>query len=160
MQTLLIRPSEITGFTPLGGNVDIDKYLPCILDVQVTVIEPLLGEKLYDKILVDFEADNLDGNYEILYNEYLKPILRHQVFAEYVEIGSYTVSNAGIYKHAPEDSEVVSKDEVQYLAQIHRSKSQLYIDRAKKWLGKNLISEYRGHGCSGGTLKTASGWHF
>lgn len=158
MEILLIRPSEITQFTPLGGNVDVDKYLPCILDVQVTVIEPLLGAKLYDKIRTDFENNTLTGDYKVLYDSYLKPILRHQVFAEYVEIGSYSVTNAGIFKHAPADSEVVTKNEVQYLAQTSRTKAQLFIERAEKWLNQNNLPEYSNR-CGHTNIKVSSGWH-
>lgn len=159
MEILLIRPSEITEFTPLGGNVDVDKYTPCIYDVQIMVIEPLLGADLYDKVKTDFEAGTLAGEYLTLYTDYLKPILRHEVFAEYVEIGSYTVANGGIYKHAPENAEVVTKSEVQYLAQTHRSKSQTYIDRAKKWLRKSTIIEYNNRDCGGSNdVRVSSGW--
>jgi hypothetical protein len=159
MEVLLIRPSEITEFTPLGGNVDVDKYLPCIYDVQVTVIEPLLGADLYAKIITDFGDDDLAGDYLTLYTDYLKPILRHQVFAEYVEIGAYMVTNAGIFKHAPENAEVVTKSEVQYMAQIHRSKAQLYIERAEKWLRKGLLTEYKNRGCGGSNdVTVTSGW--
>lgn len=160
MATLLIRPSEITEFTPLGGNVDVDKYMPCIYDVQVTAIEPLLGCDLYSKILTDFANDDLIGDYETLYTEYLKPILRHQVFAEYVEIGAYTVANAGIFKHQPDNSIVVEKNEVQYLAQTQRSKAQLYIDRAEKWLRKTNLPEYKNNdcGCGGNNTQVSSGW--
>ena len=107
MITLLIRPSEITEMTPLGGNIDVDKIKPVIFDVQITVIEPLLGTNLYNKIITDFENDDLSGDYLELYDNYLKPILRHQIFAEYVEIASYSVDNGGIFKHQPENSQIV-----------------------------------------------------
>jgi len=157
MEILLIRPSEITEFTPLGGNVDIDKYKPCIFDVQVTVIEPLLGTELYEKIRTDFEADTLAGLYLELYNSYLKPILRHQVFAEYSEIASYIVDNGGIFKHQPTDAAIVDKNEVQYLAQTQRTKAQLYIDRARKWLCENSLPEY--NRCDTTNVKVTSGWY-
>lgn len=155
--TLLIKPSEITQFTPMGGNVDVDKYKPCIYDVQITVIEPLLGEELYNRVVEDFAAEALQGKYLELYTDYLKPILRHQVFAEYVEIGSYTVANGGIYKHVPDNAEVASKSEVQYLAQTQRTKAQLYIERAERWLRKSGIDEYKG--CGSNDISVSSGWH-
>jgi hypothetical protein len=157
MEILLIRPSEITEFTPLGGNVDIDKYKPCIFDVQVTVIEPLLGTDLYEKIRTDFDNDTLAGLYLELYDSYLKPILRHQVFAEYVEICSYISSNGGLYKHQPTDGQIVDKNEVQYLAQTQRTKAQSYIQRAEDWLCKNNLPEYKR--CSTINVKVSGGWH-
>lgn len=156
MEILLIRPSEITAYTPMGGNVDVDKYIPCILDVQVTVIEPLLGTKLYEKIKQDFQDETLEGDYQVLFTNYLRPILRHQVFAEYVEIGSYTVANGGIFKHAPENSETVNKAELQYLAQTQRSKAQMYIERAERWLRSNPLPEYSGS-CNK-DIKVSGGW--
>lgn len=158
MEILLIRPSEITEFTPLGGNVDIDKYKPCILDVQITVIEPLLGTDLYEKIRTDFENDTLSGDYLTLYESYLKPILRYQVFAEYTEIASYMVTNGGVFKHQPVDSQIVEKTEAQYLAQTFRTKSQTYIERAEKWLCKNHLPEYKK--CKTINVQVTSGWHF
>jgi len=159
MEVLLIKSSEITAFTPMGGNVDIDKYTPCIYDVQMMVIEPLLTSELYEKIKTDFAADSLTGLYATLYNDYLKPILRHQTFAEYVEIGSYVVGNGGTYKNVPDNAEVVSKSEVQYLAQTQRSKAQFYIERAKTWLKKNNLPEYGNSCCDKSTIKVTSGWH-
>lgn len=159
MATLLIRPSEITEFTPMGGNVDEDKYLPCVFDVQVTVIEPLLGEALFDKVLEDFADNSLTGLYLELYNTYLTPILRHQVFAEYIEIGAYMVTNAGIFKNQPDNAVVAEKSEIQYFAQTHRSKAQLYIDRCKKWLKTSGIPEYKNDNCGGNNnVKVTGGW--
>lgn len=158
MEILLIRTSEITSFTPMGGNVDIDKYVPCIYDVQIMVIEPLLGCDLYEKIRTDFAASTLADKYLELYDIYLKPILRHQTFAEYVEIGSYVVDNGGTYKHVPANSEAVSKSEVQYLAQTQRTKAQFYIERAKKWLRTANLPEYNTC-CDKNTVKVSSGWH-
>lgn len=157
METLLITTDEIVLYTPMGGNVDTDKYNPCILDVQIMVIEPLLGTELYNKLLTDLAAGPLTGNYKILHESYIKPIMRHQVFAEYVEIGSYNVANAGIYKHAPADSEVVSKGEVQYLSATQRTKAQVYIDRAEKWLKENRLPEYKNN-CSGGFNNITQSW--
>lgn len=163
MITLLIRPSEISEFTPLGGNIDVDKIKPVIFDVQVTVIEPLLGTPLYNKIVLDFQNNTLLGDYLQLYDDYLKPILRHQIFAEYVEIGSYSVDNGGIFKHQPADSQIVDKSEVQYLAQTQRTKAQMYIERAQRYLCSKNIPEFREWNTLNNKVSNISlsgGWHF
>lgn len=140
---LLIKASEITKNTPMGGNVDPDKYIYCVKDAQVTVIEPLLGTKLYDKLLTDFTANSLTGDYLELLNEYIKPILIHSAFADYIVIGAYNVTNGGIFKHNPQDGETVSKNEVDYLAEKQRSKAQVYIERAERYLCDKNLPEYR-----------------
>jgi hypothetical protein len=140
---LLIKSSEITKNTPMGGNVDPDKYIYCVKDAQVSILEPLLGTKLFDKILADFASDSLTGIYATLVNEYLKPILIHSAFADYVVIGAYNVANGGIYKHNPQNSETVSKSEIDYLAEKQRGKAQVYIERAERYLCANDFPEYK-----------------
>ena len=91
--TYLITSEEIRLNTPMGGNVDSDKFIHFINDVQVMVLENILGTKLYDKILNDFENETLTGLYEQMVNDYIKPVLWHSVFAEYIKIGSIIVCN-------------------------------------------------------------------
>lgn len=142
MAVLLIKSSEISKNTPLGGNVDVDRYIYCIKDTQRMVIEPLLGTKLYDKVIADFEGNTLTGIYKTLVEEYVKPILIHSSFADYVVIGAYNVTNAGIYKHLPQDSEAVSKTEVDYLAEKQKQKAQVFIERCERYLCSEDFPEY------------------
>jgi hypothetical protein len=141
MAALLVKASEVTKNTPIGGNVDVDKYIYCLKDAQITVIEPLLGTKLYKKLTSEFGT--LTGDYLTLVNEYIKPILIHSAAAEYIVIAAYNISNSGISKHLPQDSESVSKAEVDYLAEKQRSKAQVYIERADRFLCDKNFPEYR-----------------
>ena len=103
-ELLFITPQEMTSSTILSGNTDTDKFLFCILNVQLTTIEPLLGTELYDKIKTDKEADTLAGLYLELYTDFIKPITKNEALAQYIEIASYMVDNGGIYKHTAEKS--------------------------------------------------------
>ena len=89
-EILFIKPEEITKTSILGGNVDIDKYLFCINSAQITVLEPLLGSELYNKIVNDIENNNLTGVYLTLFDSYIKPITKNESLAQYIEISSYT----------------------------------------------------------------------
>lgn len=142
MTTLLIKAEDLTKGTPLGGNIDVSKYLHVIKEVQVFVIEPILGTKLYEKIVLDYDNNSLEGDYKTLYDDYIKPIIIYSVAAEYVIIASYNVANGGIFKHQPENGEAVSKNEVDYLAQNQRNKSDAYIQRLQKFLCKVNLPEY------------------
>lgn len=142
-ELLFIKPSELAETTILGGNVDVDKYTFSILNVQRTVIEPLLGTILYDKIVSDITKNTLTGLYEVLYNDYIKPITKYQSAAEYIEVSSYMLTNGGLFKHQADNSEVVSKDEAQFLAGKYHSLSQMYVQRLEKWFCKNHIKEYK-----------------
>lgn len=158
---LFITPQEMASTTVLGGNVDIDKYIFCIANVQLTVIEPLLGTELYDKILTDAENDDLSGLYLTLYNNYVKPITKNKATAEYIEIGQYMVDNGGIYKHTGADIEVVSKDEVMFLSNKYNALAQMYILRFNKWICKNVIPEfktYQDEVNANRDMKVTAGW--
>ena len=142
-ELLFITPNEMTSSTILSGNTDTDKYLFCILQAQITTIEPLLGTELYDKIKLDIENNTLAGLYSELYTDFIKPITKNEALAQYIEIASYMVDNGGIYKRAGENVEVVAKDEVQYLAGKYKSLAQMYVGRFNKWICKNSIPEYK-----------------
>lgn len=139
---LLIHPSELTKHTPMGGNIDTDKYTACMFDAQMTVLQPLIGEDLYTKIETDFTDETLSGDYLTLYNDYIKPLLRHAGAMNYFLVGAYIVGNGGIYKHAAENSESITKSEIDYLYTAQRDKVAVYGKRMEKWLKSNPLPEY------------------
>ncbi|MBV1952737.1 MAG: hypothetical protein KUG64_11160 [Cycloclasticus sp.] len=140
---LFIQPSDLTNTTILGGNVDFDKYLYNIANTQLTTIEPLLGTELYDKILLEASTDTLTGLYETLYNEFVKPITKHQALAEYIIVSGFTIANGGAFKHAPENAEIMSKEEKVEVSGIYSGIADTYILRFEKWICKNILPEYK-----------------
>ena len=132
--TYLITSEEIRLNTPMGGNVDSDKFVNFINDMQVMVLEPTLGTKLYEKIISDFNGDSLTGLYLQMFTDYIKPVLWHSVFAEYVKIGSIIVGNGGMYKHVAQDAETASLDDITYIAKNAQSKADTYIERLIRFL--------------------------
>lgn len=165
--TYLITSEEIRLNTPMGGNVDSDKFIHFINDVQVMVLENILGTKLYEKILNDFENETLTGLYEQMVNDYIKPVLWHSVFAEYIKIGSIIVGNGGVYKHVAQDAQVAGIDDINYVAKNAQSKADTYIDRLERFLCDkgNDIPEYTNTQDEGYDIKPKqpiqmiSGWY-
>ncbi len=141
--TILLRANTLAKYTPINGNVDPDLYKSCVLDAQRTRLEEILGEELYNKIVTDFNADDLTGDYLELYNNYIVPFLIHQSAAEYLLIGAYKIGNNGIFKTAPDNATAVDKVEVDYLVQNQRNKADMYKERMQRWLCKNRLPEYR-----------------
>lgn len=161
-ELLFITPDEMSATSILGGNVDIDKYVFCIANVQLTVIEPLLGSKLYDKIISSLKGTGLTGDYKIIFDEYIKPITKNSALAEYIEISSYTLGNSGLFKHAPESKEIVQKDEIYALSNKYRALGQMFIQRFEKRMRKLEIEEYNLGYCddevSRNSVKLTGGW--
>jgi hypothetical protein len=141
----LIDYSELTNATPLGGNIDVDRYKFCILDAQNSKIKELLGDTLYTKIETDYDNETLAGNYLTLYNEFVKPILIHQSAVEYLTIGSFTVGNGGIYKHTPQNGTAVEISDVKFMIDAQKIKVEMYTSRLRRWLLRVMLSEYIWH---------------
>ena len=161
MAFLFITPKEISTTTVLGGNVDIDKYQFIIESVQVSVIEPLLGTELYDKVRTEAEAATITGDYLTLYTEFVKPITKNEALAEYIEVATLMVTNAGIFKNAPENTESPTTSEVQVLADKYHGLGQLYAQRFEKWMSKRNIPEYKAYQdeVNAQAIKTQTGWY-
>lgn len=160
MALLFITPREITKTTVLGGNVDVNKYEFFIESVQFSVIEPLLGTELYDKIVNDVTNETISGDYLTLYTEYIKPIVKNEALAEYIEVASLSVNNGGIYKHQAESAENATNSEIEALAGKYHHLAQNHIQRLDKWLCNNRITEYKRHQdeVNAQNIQTRGGW--
>ncbi len=144
---LFIAPSTLRESTILDGNIDVDKVTLNIVNVQLTVIEPLLGTELYDKILADAstggDTGSLTGDYLFLYTEFVRPITKHQSVAEYVTVSGFMITNAGAFKHQPDNAEIMDKDEKALVSQIYSGLADTFIIRFEKWIGLNPLPEYK-----------------
>lgn len=163
MEALLLNDLDLTENTPLGGNIDVDKFRFCIADAQVSKLEEILGETLYEKIKTDYTANTLSGNYSILYTKYVKPFLIHQSAVEYLLIGAYNIANGGIFKNTPQNGTAVEKSEVDFLVQNQRSKAEMYQARLEKWLARNILPEYYTYlntTIVPATRQSYGGWYF
>jgi len=142
-ELLFISPNDMSKTTLLGHNVDRERYVFCIHNVQLSALEPLLGSELYDKIVADVTAATITGLYETIYEEYVKPITKNLALAEYIEIASYTLDNGGLFKRNPTDVDIVNQEEALYLAGKYKHTAQMYINRFYKFMCKNYVEEYK-----------------
>lgn len=143
-QALLITQADIKALTSLNGNVDTDKIMPYIKIAQDIHLTRLLGTVLIERLQNDILNSTLAGNYITLVNTYCKPVLIHYTMSEFLPFMAYTLSNKGVYKHNAENSEVVQKNEVDYLAEKERTHAQYYAQRLTDYLCDNesLFPEY------------------
>jgi len=157
LTTILIKSEQLTRNTIIGGSVDTDRYLQAIKACQNIMIKPLLGKTLYDKIVLDFENDNLSGLYLEMFNDYITEMIIHGSAEIYLSQGAYMVSNSGITKTKTDSSETVSKEEVDYLVEASRKLYRLYEEQFLKWIKENPVPEYTK--TCGVKHKTYGGWY-
>ena len=140
--TILLTDNELSKNTLLSGNIDKDKLRQCILDAQAERLEVLLGEKLYEKICADYEADTLRDEYLTLYTDYIKPFLIRQSALEYLKIGAFSVSNNGIFQPTSQNAQPISDSQLQVLKDEMSIKANAYADRMYRWLKHNNLPEF------------------
>jgi len=141
-KALFISRNDLVSKTPLGGNVDADKFMQFVEIAQETHIQNYLGTKLYDKISTDILASNLSGNYLTLVTSYVKPMLIHYAMSEYLPFAAYTVANGGIFKHRSENSEAASKEEIDFMSNKERQIAKHYTDRFLSYMSFNASTMF------------------
>jgi hypothetical protein len=141
---LFITPTDLKRNSLVDGNVDVDKFIQFIKISQQIHIQNYLGTALYDKISNDIIAGTLTGNYLFLVNEYVKDMLIHFAMVDYLPFAAYQVANGGVFKHISENSESVTKNEVDTLIDKHRNFAQFYTRRFIDYIcfNNNLFPEY------------------
>jgi len=143
-EPLLISKKDLQEYTSLNANTDVDKVIQFVLVAQNIWIQQYTGSRLLNKIKADILANTLSGNYLTLVRTYLKPMLIHFTMVEYLPFCAYTISNKGIYKHQSENSEIVSKEEVDYLIEKEKRIAESYSQRFLDYICNNssLFPEY------------------
>lgn len=141
----LITSNEINKNTSMGGNVDPDKYMHLLKDVEDLILEPALGTALFNKIITDFNeggTNNITGEYLLLFNDYIKPVLWHSVYAQYLRDGFILAQNTGIYQNTPENGVTADIENVKYSAKLAQSKADVYLERMERYLDDINLAEY------------------
>ena len=162
-KALLVTNTDIKRFTALNGNLDSDKFVQFVAIAQDIHIQGMLGTDLLEKIQADIIADTLEEPYLSLLTTYIKPCLIHASMLEALPYLSYTIGNKGIYKHGSENSETVSKEEVDYMIERERKTYQHYKERFIDYIcqNNNLFPEYNSNSGSDmypNTYNDFSGW--
>ncbi len=119
-KALLISRNDVVKFTSVNGNVDVDKFIQYVSIAQDIHIQGMLGTRLLEKIQADIIAGTLADPYLSLLTTYIKPCLIHASMLEYLPFAAITIGNKGVYKHGAENSETVSKDEIDFLIERER----------------------------------------
>lgn len=131
----------------MDGNVDTDKFIQFIKLAQEIHIQNYLGTQMYDGLTAALVAGiDLPANarWKTLLNDYVVPMLIWFSQVDYIPFASYQIRNGGMYKHRSENSESVSKEEVDYLVEKARTNAEWYSRRFIDYMSFNetLFPEY------------------
>lgn len=140
---LFIEEKDLARFTIVDGNVDRDKFVQFIKIAEDKHVQSYLGTKLFKKLKEDIRKQSLDTDYRNLLDTFIKPMTIHWAMVEYLPFAAYTLANKGVYKHQSENSESVSKSEIDYLVEKQRDTAQHYSKRFVDYMCFNAPSKFR-----------------
>jgi hypothetical protein len=136
-KALLISRTDVVKWTTMNGNIDTDKFIQYISIAQDIHIQAMTGTDLLEKLQAEIIAGTLANPYLALLTDYIKPVLIHYAMVEYLPFSAYTIANKGVYKHGAENSETVSKDEVDFLMEKERKTADYYKQRFIDYICQN-----------------------
>ena len=139
---LFATPKQVKRFTQLNGNISDDRFLQNLFIAQEIHIQRFLGTDLYKAIENKIEDKTLAGHYLILRDDYINQALYHWAMVEILPALAITVSNKGVYRHTSENSQVATKEEVDYLVEKERQTAQYFSNRLIDYLADNATQHF------------------
>lgn len=143
MITLLVKANDIVQITAIGGNIDADQLNPSINVAQNMHLKRILGVDLYDKIMTDYEANTLAGDYLIIYNDYISFILAFFSVSIFLSLNNAKISNAGTFKMNIENGTQPTASEINTLGKNHESIAIGYENNFYEFMKTITIPEYK-----------------
>lgn len=97
MAQLLITEDYLKKTTPIGDNVDMKVITPDIEWVQDAFIRPLLGQDLYERVLLETTpSQTLSDEIKALVDDFVLKVMRWYITAEAVRSLKYRFTNVGV----------------------------------------------------------------
>lgn len=116
MAKYLITIEDVALLSGFDGNIDNDSINPFIFMAQRNDIKRILGNDLYNKIVDDYEAETLSGNYLDIYTNYISIIQAYYTCSYYLQLGIAKVSQNGAYLVTPEKTEQIFDEKTSKMA--------------------------------------------
>ena len=98
---LLVSAKYVKKFTGINEAIDESLLAPAIYTAQISDIEPILGEDLYN----DMFAENINGAKKILLDKHVRPTLCWYGVHNAIPAITKRVGAGGVYKSSPTNAE-------------------------------------------------------
>lgn len=138
---MLISEKTIKSNSIINNNVDGMYLLPAIEYAQDAGLQPLLGTKLYNKLMDLVEDGSISGStdYKFLLDEYITPYLLNKVTADIQLPLSFKLRNQGVVQQTGENTYVPSLKDTQYVVQHYQNQADFYGNRMSDYLRANRM---------------------
>lgn len=130
---LLITTDYIKENTTISDNLNDSFLIPCLKDVQLSHLQPLIGTALFDKL---FE-DDLNEDYKYLIDNYISQFLLMAVQSELCISNFLKQHNAGAVSYVDTNYEQKNLSELKYIKAYWADKENFYGNRLTDYLHAN-----------------------
>lgn len=138
--TIFINIEDVKKRSPMGGNVDTDKYVQSIYHVQRTQLLPIIGEDLYQEIKTAVDASPgtaIPVLIQTLLDGPMKDLIVNYTVADFTLTGNYNITNGGINTYSPDNGFSSSTDEVIRATERLEDKAKFYGQELITFLNDN-----------------------
>ena len=138
-RVFLISTATMKKNSVVNNNVDDMYLLPSIEIAQDAGLQPLIGTKLYNKLMDLVEDSSITGatEYKYLLDEYIAPYLINKATADIIIPLSYKMRNQGVVQQTSEYTYSPSLKDTQYVIQNYENKANFYGNRLSDYLKAN-----------------------
>lgn len=138
----LISTQDLKDYTVINDNVDDSLLHNAIQEAQDITLQQLLGTKLYKKILVLVNNDeiNLPANaqYKTLIDEYCIKVVLYSALHRAIPVIHYKIVNKGITTQTSENSQTTTISEMEFLMNRVKNDLEFYSNRLASYLLANI----------------------
>ncbi len=144
-ESLIISEELFRALSPVSGDLDWEYIWPLILATQDKWVQPVLGQRLYEKLMSEIDAGTLGGAYKTLVEDF---VARMAVwFTCYLGMPFWGVKivNSGVMQRIVDDGTTISFTDIDKLAEMCRGQGEFYKQRLLDHLcaeGSGVYPEY------------------
>lgn len=138
-KVFLISAATLKSNSIINNNVDEMYLLPAIEFAQDSGLQPLIGTKLYNKLMNLVESGDIstETDYKYLLDEYIAPYLINKVTADIQLPLAYKVRNQGVVQVTGENTYIPSLKDTQYIIEHYNNQAKFYANRMSDYLYAN-----------------------
>lgn len=142
---LIISPEYIKDNSVINYNVDDAIISVAINDSQDMYIQQILGTSLYNNLINKIYTGTTLTIYETnLIDNFIIPALTNYTLREVVVHLTFKVMSKGVTQEFSENSNVITKEDLEYLRKNFSEKAEFYAERAIEYIknNSNHFTEY------------------
>lgn len=138
-RVFLVSEATMKKNSVVNNNVDGMYLLPAIEFAQDAGLQPIIGTKLYNKLMDLVEDGSIvhTADYKYLLDEYITPYLVNKVTADIQIPLSFKLRNQGVVQQTDTNTYVPSMKDIQYVIQNYENKANFYSNRLSDYLRAN-----------------------